>query len=403
MIQLQKWKEEKEKKKKEVLAQKKRPFLVGTVKASLKFEPPPPVLWPLPSTSGRVTPSQASKDKASSKKQEQAKLYSFAPKNAVFNPKLDDLPMPSVSTFEKPYEKPREDEQMPDLRRLSSRTKLPDAGVKKMHTQSRPESASGLQNKTINKNAKKSVPNTKDKALKQINTSSSNDSNEEEMAQKTQKNKNTTRKIKPTGKTTKQNKLLTPKETKNLNSSLKSMDKNEENPQTKLANSRKPLTPTPPKMCPHTEKLVDLSNSFVNMEVDVEESNTLKVPKSIQNKSPHRKSNGTNETPIKMNETATKVNVTPIEMNETPMKTNEMQDLITFTPLHRVPKSESSSEEKLRSPKLDVPMTPQQVEEEAKKISPRVYLSRGKENTRKELKRRIAEGKTFLGCIPHYK
>lgn len=66
-----------------------------------------------------------------------------------------------------------------------------------------------------------------------------------------------------------------------------------------------------------------------------------------------------------------------------------------FTPKNNIPKSESRSEEKLRSPKSptsDVLMTPEQIADEAKKISPCVTMSRGKANARKEMKKKLEEG-----------
>ncbi|KAJ0178053.1 hypothetical protein K1T71_005876 [Dendrolimus kikuchii] len=55
------------------------------------------------------------------------------------------------------------------------------------------------------------------------------------------------------------------------------------------------------------------------------------------------------------------------------------------------PKSESSSEEKLRSPENTL-NTPAKTNEEPKKISPCVTLSRGKENARREMKKKMEEG-----------
>ncbi|XP_022829830.1 disks large-associated protein 5 isoform X2 [Spodoptera litura] len=64
------------------------------------------------------------------------------------------------------------------------------------------------------------------------------------------------------------------------------------------------------------------------------------------------------------------------------------------TPNKPVPRSESSSEERLRSPKSleDIQMTPEQIAEEAKHISPCVTMSRGKDNARKEMKKKLDEG-----------
>ncbi|XP_046968964.1 disks large-associated protein 5 isoform X2 [Vanessa cardui] len=81
----------------------------------------------------------------------------------------------------------------------------------------------------------------------------------------------------------------------------------------------------------------------------------------------------------------------PVNKNKTPRKSIQSNKM--FTPNNKIPKSESSSEEKLRSPKsIDLPMTPEQIVEEAKKISPCVTLSRGKDNARKEMKKKIVEG-----------
>ena len=64
------------------------------------------------------------------------------------------------------------------------------------------------------------------------------------------------------------------------------------------------------------------------------------------------------------------------------------------TPNRPVPRSESSSEERLRSPKSseDFALTPEQIVEEAKNISPCVTMSRGKDNARKEMKKKLDEG-----------
>lgn len=69
-----------------------------------------------------------------------------------------------------------------------------------------------------------------------------------------------------------------------------------------------------------------------------------------------------------------------------------------FTPKNPVPKSESSSEERLRSPKSPVEsaMTPEQVVEEPKSISPCVTMSRGKDNARREMKKKMEEGMLIL-------
>ncbi|CAH0584554.1 unnamed protein product [Chrysodeixis includens] len=81
----------------------------------------------------------------------------------------------------------------------------------------------------------------------------------------------------------------------------------------------------------------------------------------------------------------------PVVTTKTPRKSFQR------TPYKPVPKSESSSEERLRSPKSpasveDLNMTPQQIAEEAQNISPCVTMSRGKDNARKEMKKKLDEG-----------
>ncbi|CAK1585866.1 unnamed protein product [Parnassius mnemosyne] len=90
--------------------------------------------------------------------------------------------------------------------------------------------------------------------------------------------------------------------------------------------------------------------------------------------------------------------------NNTPRKSKRSQ-YKNNTPKNSIPKSESSSEERLRSPQSssteqqtplkplpNTPMTPEQIAEEVKKISPCVTLSRGKDNARKEMKKKMEEG-----------
>ncbi|XP_030030925.2 disks large-associated protein 5 isoform X1 [Manduca sexta] len=62
-----------------------------------------------------------------------------------------------------------------------------------------------------------------------------------------------------------------------------------------------------------------------------------------------------------------------------------------LTPKNPVPKSESSSEERLRSPKSFDVFTPEHKSNESK-ISPCVTMSRGKDNARREMKKKLDEG-----------
>ncbi|XP_028175234.1 disks large-associated protein 5-like isoform X2 [Ostrinia furnacalis] len=94
-------------------------------------------------------------------------------------------------------------------------------------------------------------------------------------------------------------------------------------------------------------------------------------------------------------DTASSTEKSPVFQVKTPRKS--LNKSKQFTPIKPVPKSESSSEEKLRSPKspidvVVVPMTPEQIDEESKKISPCVTMSRGKDNARREMKKKMEEG-----------
>ncbi|XP_045767086.1 disks large-associated protein 5-like isoform X1 [Maniola jurtina] len=331
-LQLLKWKEAKEKKKAEALAHKKKPFVVGVAK-TMTFEPPPPISWPLPSTSGRVTRSQAARVNITNKK-EKPKVYTFAPQNAVFNPTLKDLEMPTLSTFEQrrfdPHNqssnvKNANDASKQEPRNLRSRTKLNEVTEIKQN-----QNHSKAQKKLVPKKklAKQPLPSkTKSKLISSSTASSSSDGDtysKETVAFKFTTPQKTPRKGRKSDNTTK----------KGNSSNIASKN---------------------------NEKLVDISGS-TSMDTDIDEKPSHTPEISIPKATP-KKQNGT------------------------------IQDFITFTPKNPVPKSESSSEEKLRSPKalVDVPMTPE-VTEEVEQISPRVCLSRGKDNTRKEMKKKIDEG-----------
>ncbi|XP_032520726.2 disks large-associated protein 5 isoform X2 [Danaus plexippus] len=269
-MQLEKWKEEKEKKKKEASLQKKKPFIAGVPHNPLKFVPPPPPK-PMPSTSGRVTRSQSSKNnsvnnvKKPNKTEGKSKMIasSFAPKNAVFHPPV-----------------------------LKNMVNLPTLSVSKQ-----------IEKKAITNMAEKKNKESKSKILKD-----NSKQNESRVL------RNRPQSDKGQGKTqvTKNKKADACKES--TSSSSSSVESNYDEP-----NASKSLKSRTPR-------------------------------KSLQNK----------------------------------------QNMVTPK---NVPKSESSSEEKLRSPKLiEIPMTPEQIAEEAKKISPCVTLSRGKDNARREMKKKLEEG-----------
>lgn len=270
-MQLEKWKAEKEKKKKEASLQKKKPFIAGVPHNPLKYVPPPPPPKVLPSTSGRVTRSQSAKQNSTSNvskqkatktdtKQTKNETSSFAPINATFKPPI-----------------------------FKNMTKLPTLSQPKQADKR--NTGKVLPSKEVKSRAKsKAVPKHETRTLRS-------------RAQLTEKSN------------IKSKKLLSP---------IKSLTSN--------------------------------SSSSMGSSTDDNSSVISKTPKiSVENAFKN--------------------------------------DLIIFTPNNKAPKSESSSEEKLRSPKhIDLPMTPEQIVEEAKKISPCVTLSRGKDNARKEMKKKLEEG-----------
>ena len=279
--QLEKWKEEKEKKKKEAASKKKKPFIAGVPHAPLKFVPPPPPPKAMPSTSGRVTRSQAAKTtKPKETKESKAASLSFAPKNASFRP-------PEFKTM----------------------TKLPKLAPKTKQTKKH-----NITFDPVLPTAEKDTgKQTRSKAVKQAAT-------ETKAVRKHTEGSTKGKVTKPVPKTTKV--LITPLQS----SSSSEIEQNSDfSPILASKNLRKSL---PPRNSPRI---------------------TTKTPrKSIQNATPNRP----------------------------------------------VPRSESSSEERLRSPKSldDFALTPEQIAEEAKNISPCVTMSRGKDNARKEMKKKLDEG-----------
>lgn len=94
-MQLEKWKEEKEKKRKEAAINKPKPFIAGVAYSSKNFIPPPPVKTAKPTISGVVTRSQAARNKNVLKLQENS---SFAPKNFKFTaPVLKNPNIPALA------------------------------------------------------------------------------------------------------------------------------------------------------------------------------------------------------------------------------------------------------------------------------------------------------------------
>ncbi|XP_052738847.1 disks large-associated protein 4-like [Bicyclus anynana] len=336
MLQLKKWKEEREKKKQEKLNLKKKPFIVGTVKHVLTYEPLPSILRP--SSSGRVARSQTSNNVTNN--EEVKHKYKFAPKNAAFNPVLKDLVVPPLTVYGREKTAPKKQQPVnnnllpkPEPRNLRSRTKLND------NTTVKQTSNPGLLSNKTKSNTRKTYvinePTAKtdiESKIKKISSSSE----EETLAPKVKKS-------------AKSKKSVLSKD--HITDSIGNPPESDKSVQIILPIV---VSPTP------IEKLAECSSQPSSMEADVENPQSPKATQSLNTKStPNR-----------------------------PVNTLE-----GFTPKNPIPKSESSSEEKLRSPKSNnTGWTPEQIALGMQMISPRVYLSRGKENNRKEMLRKIADG-----------
>lgn len=355
--QLEKWKQDKEQKKREAAATKKKPFVAGVPHNPLKFVPPPPL--PKPSSSGRVTRSQTAKQPNIPKTSPKRTAKSFAPKNASFKPpEIKNLmKLPSLAPLSKTKKKVFAFEPvLPNtIKQTRTRTTVRKTETKpsqRKPIENRKTETKPIQRKPMeNRSVSTAQANTRKINLKtrvtQIIQSSSSSSDMESYR--------IVNRIKTPGpgKSTKTVKTLTPKVLA-LSSNENSSSSSEKS---KLKQTRKSLTST-------TESLS--SNSCeLSSDTEVSEKNTVTVQKSIksvQNMSIHSSEESSSNDSYK-------------------------------TPIKRIPKSESSSEEKLRSPKspIELPLTPEQMET-AKKISPCVTLSRGKDNARKEMKWKIDEG-----------
>ncbi|XP_061714796.1 disks large-associated protein 5 isoform X2 [Cydia pomonella] len=322
--QLEKWKEEKDKKKKETARQKKKPF-VAAVSQRRTFGPPPPPPKPMPSTSGRVTRSQARQKTESKPLNAQSK--SFAPSNATFKPSIFlKTEAPTLAPVNK--KKARNPKH-----NITFEPVLP----KNLHKETKTTQttrAEPVAKKSIVDNKKK--PNEKTKAkmlvkpppLKQKMFQSSSSSSDMELPSEQRSRPSLQKSKKPVPvvqASTSQDSACELQETASMSSCIYVKDSQ--------------------------DALMSQDSQHTSMSQDSEDTLMSQGTASISS-----------------------------------------QDELS-TPKNKVPKSESSSEEKLRSPKaLDMPLTPEQIAEVAKNISPCVTMSRGKDNARKERMKKLKEG-----------
>lgn len=354
--QLEKWKAEKEEKRKQQLSLKKKPFIAGVVRAPLKFEPPPPHKT---STSGRVTRSQT---RANNPKHGRAQ--SFAPKNATFRAPqiktLEKLPILSAPTRNKNNNRPT----------FTFEPVAPNAMVKQ--TRSKTETK---QTKTDIKNTNKSLIETQSTRGKtHIITKNASKSSRFTKNQQSSSESDI--------------------ETSKMIKRVKTPGRNVINPKP-LYNRPKPLV---------FESTTDGTSSDSSIVGNVK----LKSKYSIisVNSSPDEKlSSETDLSPVR-NSTVirrstgksyfgsghTSSDVEFVSEVILPAKKKNTKKSLPSTPMRTVPKSESNSEEKLRPSKspIHLVLTPEQIK--TAMVSPCVTLARGKDNARRETKWKMEEG-----------
>ncbi|XP_041986611.1 guanylate kinase-associated protein mars [Aricia agestis] len=339
MKQLQLWKQEKEKKKMQAALNKKKPFLAGVAHNPIKFVPPPPPK-PMPSTSGRVTRSQTKGQKTEIAKTSQkaiSNVKSFAPKNATFNPTLNIVKLP---------------------------LQIPSSNAKKVTS----KVTLGLKtdNKTKSKPLKSDFgKNNRNNAQSKASDSSSSVGSSLPIAK--------TRVLRKRAYTVQSKKVpLTSESSGSLSSS-----------------SPKPNTRPTRKINENVKTTSKAQNSTP------ESSNSDDAHKQIKTRTP-RKSLAQSSSEEADGKQRTPRTSLPNSRKNTNVKEKTPRKSVPnlYTPVKPVPKSESSSEEKLRSPKqAEVSMTPEQIVEVVQKLpSPCVTMSRGKANARKEMKKKIDEG-----------
>ncbi|XP_063363542.1 disks large-associated protein 5-like [Cydia amplana] len=316
---LENWKEEKDKKKKEAASQKKKPFVAG-VSQRRTFGPPPPPPEPMPSTSGRVTRSQARQNTES---MPNAQTNTFAPSNAAFKPVLK-----KVEIFFKT--------KVPTLAPINKKK----ASKSKSNITFEP---------VLRKNLQKETKTTRSTRARPVANKPVID-NKKKLTEKTKANP-----VKP------------PLKQQMFQSSSSSSDMEQPSKQSKPS-QRKSIT--------KTRETVPMAQASTSQDsaCDLQDNASMSSQDSQVSSQDSQVSSQDSQDAV---------------MSQASMSS---QDELS-TPRNKVPKSESSSEEKLRSPKaVDMPQTPEQVSEAVKNISPCVTMSRGKDNARKEMKKKLEEG-----------
>ncbi|KAJ2943524.1 hypothetical protein O0L34_g16633 [Tuta absoluta] len=408
--QLEKWKAEKEQKKKEQAANKKKPFITGVAKHTMKFEPPPP---PKPSTSGRVTRSQTRtatlkpKPKPSPVKStaKSRSTQSFAPRNATFKPpEIKNLvKLPTLAPPSRTRNKPSTitfEPVIPNAVTTGKQVRNRPVLTRQNATEIKPSMTNAAQSRTKNTRGKIIKPSPKKQAKKPLQSSSSSDldaaisqiqnpsrksfNGPKHMTPKVLIMQSTSDEKSSTDSSNSSTDQFRRRSLRKFTYSIRdqtSSDKSSDVPSS-IDEPTVVLKPLPRKSLPKNFSPAtsnsDRISSASDVEIIEEKSPIVKTTRKSVPLTPKHKSPKTNSS-----SSASDVEKSPVIMTRKSLAT---------TPKNKIPKSESSSEEKLRSPRspIELSLTPEQME--SAKISPCVTMSRGKDNARKEMKWKMDEG-----------
>lgn len=365
--QLEKWKAEKEEKKKQQeMQKKKKPFLTGVVRAPLRFEPPPP---PKSSTSGRVTRSQTRSTIPKPRSPKLAK--SFAPRNATFTAPhiktLDKFPILSQSTKNKYMTKPviTFDPVAPNVTAKLTRSKTQTRQIKtdiKNTRKSLVETGSTRgTTKMVTKNASKSSRFTNNPQ----SSSSSSDIDSSKI-----------KRVKTPGR----NKTSIPIHNRpkalvfeSTTDGTSSDNLSQENINLKYS-------------------IISVNSSATESEKGSSETDSSLIDSTVIRRSTRKSCFLPKPLSPRQCGLANSSSEMEFASEIILVKNKHTRKSLPSTPSMLVPKSESDCEQKLRSPKspIDLVLTPKQIQ--MAKMSPRVTLSRGKDNARKEAQWKMQEG-----------
>lgn len=394
-MQLEKWKAEKARKKKEEAANKKKPFLVGAVRPAPKLEQ---ILKVMPSTSGRVTRSQTRK--ANTAKTQTASAKSFAPDNASFCPpflkNIKNLPVLFLPSNNKGRV------TMVSLKQGITEINLNDDSLDKNNQVKEVKKKTACKSNDVKTNRKTYIltqNGEKQKCFKQgknkeraFTVESSQPDELESPKPKIRiepnNNKQSTKATKVAGKTT-----------SNASNQISR----------KLSVIELPSDSSTPEK---TAKAITKSNSRKKIQQKRERLSIIPVTISSEDNSPDERRNTRKSIQGKGNVRNKDKNLVKqkyigtscITIDSTDSTTEELPIVTSrksamsgieaqseMTSNKPIPNSESSSEEKLRSPK-EVPMTPEQIAQVANLSSPCIIMSRGKDNARREMRKKLREG-----------